>query len=73
MFRQYVLSRSDRRAVGWIDHEPRLKRGTLITLKGDPGRVWVVEFAGAQTLQSAPDMTWQVGGIVGRMSLPARS
>ena len=65
MFRQYALSRGDRRTVGCIDHEPRLKRGTLITLKGDPGKVWVVEFAGAQTLQ--------VGGIVGRMSLPARS
>lgn len=72
MFRQYALSCGDRRTVGWIDFEPRLKRGTILTLKGDE-RPWVVEFAGAQTLESAPDMTWQVGGIVGRMSLPARS
>lgn len=72
MFRQYALTSGNARTVGWIDHEPRLKRGTILTLKNDPTQ-WVVEFAGTTTMSSAPDMTWQVGGIVGRMSLPARS
>ena len=66
MFRQYSLVSGVARRVGWIDHEPPLKRGTVITLKGDD-REWAVEHAGVKTLDHPPDTTWQVGGITGRM------
>ncbi len=72
MFRQYSLQCGIVRRVCWIDHEPRLKPGTVLTLKGDDGGWWMVELAGTVTLDAPPDTTWQVGGIVGRMTLPKR-
>lgn len=69
MFRQYTLRRFGVRRVGWIDHEPRLKPGTIVTLKGED-TWWAVELAGTVTLDAAPSTEWQVGGLVGRLALP---
>lgn len=65
MYRQYVLQCGDTRRVGWINHEPPLKREMVLTLKGDARR-WVVEHAGTIQLLEAPDTTWNVGGIIAR-------
>lgn len=67
MFRQYALieHRGQSRRVGWIEHEPRLSKGTLLTLKGDD-RLWCVEVAGYIARQEAPDQPWKVGGLCGR-------
>ena len=69
MFRQYALISGNTRTVAWIDREPPLRRGTQLTLRDrrDASRVWTVEHAGTLTLETAPDVSWQVGGIVGRM------
>ena len=71
MFRQYALAHGAERRVGWLDHEQRLKPGTMVTLKGETDW-WVIELAGTVTLPTPPDARWQVGGIVGRMRLPER-
>lgn len=67
MFRQYELVEHSGqvRRVCWLDHEPRLTRGTLLTLKGDD-RVWRVELAGYKTFSEAPIAQWKVGGLCGR-------
>ena len=69
MFRQYALRCGELRRVGWLDHEPRLRHGPLVSLKDSP-LWWHVELAGTVALSQPPDGTWQVGGIVGRMTLP---
>ena len=70
MFRQYTLRRDAVRRVGWLDHEPRLRPGTLVTLRGED-TWWQVELAGTVALPQAPaNTTWQVGGVVGRLALP---
>ena len=68
MFRQYVLSNGDRRRVGWLNREPRLKRGMRLVLKGDV-HLWTVELAGTMTLTTPPERSWQVGGVIGRLAL----
>lgn len=69
MYRQYVLTSDGKRTVGWINRDPALRRGQILTLKDHDGW-WTVEHAGTVALDTPPDVTWQVGGLVGRMTLP---
>lgn len=64
MYRQYTLTHQQTERVGWIDHEPALRVGQALTIKGDSQAVlWRVTRAGHVALTTRPQHDWKVGGL----------
>ena len=62
ILRQYVLSdpATSARLVCWLEHQPRVRPGTRITLKDFPDRTWVVKKI-YQTERTDADMRFSRG------------
>lgn len=63
MYRQFMLRSDDSRLTCWLKDDPRLHRGTLVTLKGDD-RHWEILWASTTLLPNPPDTRWRVGGLL---------
>lgn len=63
MFRQYDLRHNDDRLTCWLEEDPRVRVGVLLTLKGDD-RHWEVVRASSTRLPNPPDTRWRVGGLM---------
>lgn len=66
MYRQFQLRHNDTRMTCWLlADDPRLRPGTLITLKQDPEeRHWEILRVSQVSLPSPPDTRWKVGGLI---------
>ena len=65
MWRQYHLVSNGRHLTTWLKDNPKLKIGTLLTLKNhpEPERVWAIALKSEITLDQPPDQRWHVGGL----------
>lgn len=65
MYRQFDLRHDDDRLTCWLEDDPRLRPGRLVTLKGDPNeRHWEVVRRSLMRLEQPPDTRWRVGGLL---------
>lgn len=62
-YRQFQLRSDDARLVCWLEDDPRLHAGRLVTLKGDD-RHWEVVRRSLMRLDTPPDTRWRVGGLL---------
>lgn len=65
IYRQYHLISADLQLRTWLEDDPRLMVGTVITLKRgyEPERRWTVNERSDMTLDRPPTRPWKVGGL----------
>lgn len=63
-WRQVVLHHADdTELVCWIEDDPRVERGTKLTLKETGDVLWEVVKVYGFVSKEAPRKTWRVGGL----------
>jgi hypothetical protein len=65
-YRQCELSAANTRLVCWLDEQPKLRVGAVVTLKEIPETKWTVQWISEMVADQHQRRTWRVGGVYDR-------